>query len=78
MNDPKSYDALSAVTLLIGFYEGLLPFPSKLFGWSPALSLPARIDPPGWWIVAGAVLITAVFTLARVDNAKKRRFGPDA
>ena len=78
MNDPKCYDALSAIAFLVGFYEGLLPLASKLFGWSPALSVPARIDPPAWWIVAGAVLIAAVFTLARLDDAKTRRFGPDA
>jgi hypothetical protein len=78
MNDAKSYDALSAVALLVGFYEGLLPFAAKLFGWSPALSLPAHMDPPAWWIVAGVALIAAVIALDRLDTAKNRRFGPDA
>jgi hypothetical protein len=34
MDDPKSYDALSAVAFLVGFYEGLLPFAARLFDWS--------------------------------------------
>lgn len=78
MNDAKSYDALSAFALIVGFYEGLLPFPAKLFDWTPVLSIPARMDAPAWWIVSGLVLVAAVVALDRLDTAKKRRFGPDA
>lgn len=78
MDDPKSYDALSAAVFLVGFYEGLLPFAAKIFDWTPALSVPARMDAPAWWIVSAVVLIAAVITLDRLDTAKKRRFEPDA
>lgn len=78
MDDPKSYDALSTLALVVGVYEGLLPFPAKLFDWSPVLSIPARLDAPAWWIVAGVVLIVAATSLDRLDKAKKARFGHDA
>jgi hypothetical protein len=78
MDDPKSYDTLSAIALLVGFYEGLLPFPAQLFGFSPLLSLPAHMDAPAWWIVSGLVLIATVVALERLGQAKRRRFGPRA
>lgn len=78
MNDPKSYDALSSVVFLVGLFEGLLPFPAKLIGFTPLLSLPSRMDAPAWWIVSGAVLIGAVIALDHLDRAKKRRFGSSA
>ncbi|MEV5570447.1 hypothetical protein AB0L06_10365 [Spirillospora sp. NPDC052269] len=77
MDDPKTYDGLMSIVFFAGFYEGLLPFPAKYFGWKPLLSLPSRMPSPSWWIVAAAALVTATVLLVILDGAKKRRF-PDA
>ncbi|MER8184537.1 hypothetical protein [Kitasatospora sp. NPDC094015] len=77
MNDPKSYDALSALVFVLGVYEGVLPFPARLFDWQPLLSLTVRLSSPAWWIVSGLVVVVATVLLAQLDRAKRRRF-PDA
>ncbi|KAA2252978.1 hypothetical protein F0L68_33820 [Solihabitans fulvus] len=75
MRDPKSYDALSSFVGIVGLYEGLIPFPAKIFGWHPLLALPVRLASPAWWIVSGAVLVAAFAALVVIDNAKKRHAG---
>jgi hypothetical protein len=78
MDEPRDYDAVSAVAFLVGFYEGVLPFVAKVLGWTPFLSVPSRMDAPAWWLVSAAVLVVAVVVLDRTDRAKRRRFGPEA
>ncbi|MCP2340319.1 hypothetical protein [Actinomadura rupiterrae] len=77
MNDPKVYDGLQSMVFFAGFYEGLLPFAAKYFGWTPVLSLPSWMPSPAWWIVATAALVAAGVLLVLLDVAKNRRF-PDA
>ncbi len=74
MNDPKSYDMISGAALLVGFWEGLVPFPAKAFGWTPIRALPVRMPAPAWWVVSGLVLVVALLVVWRVDAAKKARF----
>jgi len=65
----KKDDGLSSLVLVVGIYEGVLPFPSRWFGWHPLLSLPTRLDAPAWWIVSGAVVVMAATLLVLLDRA---------
>lgn len=75
--DAKTYDGLMYLCLLAGFWEGLVPFPAKYFGWTPLLSLPSRMPSPIWWIVAAVSLVVAAVALVLLDEAKKRSFPED-
>ncbi|MCP2272057.1 hypothetical protein [Actinokineospora diospyrosa] len=70
--DEKGYDGLQAVVFLVGIYEGLLPFASKVFDWDPFLAFPLRLPAPLWWIVAAAVVVICLVLLELLDRAKKR------
>ena len=71
------YDAIAAVVLLVGIYNGVAPFVARLvFDGNLLLALPLRLPAPWWWIASIAVVLTTVVLLSLIDQAKKRRF-PD-
>ncbi|MFI6514367.1 hypothetical protein ACIBF1_02250 [Spirillospora sp. NPDC050679] len=72
MSDTKTYDSVSGAALIIGFYEGVLPFPAKAFDWTPVLCLPRHLDAPYWWIVSAAVLAAAAITVQTMEALKGR------
>ncbi|MFG2004126.1 hypothetical protein ACGFNU_33700 [Spirillospora sp. NPDC048911] len=72
MKDPKTYDSLSAIVLILGAYQGIGPFVGKLIDATPVLSLPARLPSPAWWLAAIASIIVTVFLLWGLDVGKKR------
>jgi len=71
MDNPKTFDALSAIVFMVGIYEGPIPFVAKLFGAEPVLSVPSRLGTPTWWIVSALVVVVAIVALARIDDAKR-------
>lgn len=72
MKDPKSQDAILTVVLLVGVYEGVMPFVAKLFGWHPVLALPLLLPDPTWWIVSSSVIVVALTLLMGMDADRKR------
>jgi branched-subunit amino acid permease len=77
MKDPKTYDLLMVIALLVGIHEGVEPFAAKIFGWHPFLSLPLNLASPAWWIVSGLVIVVAVAVLLLLDAAKRRNTDAD-
>jgi hypothetical protein len=72
----EGYDALSAIVLLVGIYNGLAPFVSRLvFGGDLFLAFTLRLPPPWWWIASLAVLIVTGLLLGMIDRAKQRHAG---
>ena len=81
MDDPKDYDAVSAVVFLLGIYQGVIPLVARLVFGEDAhvfLSLPLRLDAPWVWVVSVAALVVAVVLLGVIDAAKTRRFPEEA
>ncbi|PPK69502.1 hypothetical protein V5P93_006851 [Actinokineospora auranticolor] len=70
--DQKAYDGLQTVVLLVGVWEGLIPFVAKIFGWRPFLAFPLHLPDPLWWIVSGAVIVISLVLLELLDRAKKQ------
>jgi hypothetical protein len=67
----KVYDSLSGLILLIGLYNGIAPFVTRLiFDVDLLLVLPLRLPTPWWWITSLAVLATTNALLAVIDQAK--------
>ena len=68
------FEALSGLVLLVGVYNGLLPFVVRLvFGGDQLLlTLTLRLPAPWWWIASLAVLVLTVVALAVIDQAKHR------
>jgi len=74
----QGYDAVSAVVFLVGLYNGLAPFVSRLlFDGDLLLALPLRLGAPWWWIASLAVLVVTVALLTLIDNAKDRALAGD-
>jgi hypothetical protein len=73
-SDPAAgYDALSGLVLLVGVYNGLAPFVSRLiFDGHLFLAFPLRLPSPWWWLVSLAVLALTALLLVRIDKAKER------
>ncbi|MGY2075649.1 MULTISPECIES: hypothetical protein [unclassified Blastococcus] len=72
----EGYDALSALVLLAGIYNGLAPFVSRLlFDGELFLAFTLRLPAPWWWIASLAVLVLTVVLLAAIDRAKERATG---
>lgn len=70
------FDALSGLVLLVGVYNGLAPFVSRLlFDGDLFLAFTLRLPAPWWWIASLAVLALTVVLLELVDRAKKRSTG---
>jgi hypothetical protein len=70
------YDALSAIVLLVGVYNGLAPFVSRLvFDGELFLAFTLRLPAPWWWIASLAVIAVTVALLEVIDRAKKRTTG---
>ncbi|SDE85954.1 hypothetical protein SAMN05660485_01893 [Blastococcus fimeti] len=76
-SDPSAgYDALSGLVLLVGIYNGLAPFVSRLvFDGDLFLALTLRLPSPWWWLASLAVLALTVVLLERIDRAKTRSTG---
>ncbi|WP_067491027.1 hypothetical protein [Actinomadura hibisca] len=70
MSDPKTHDSISGAALIVGFYEGVLPFPAKAFDWSPVLCLPRHLAAPYWWIVSLGVLAAVAVVIWRMEATK--------
>jgi hypothetical protein len=71
------YDALSALVLLVGVYNGLAPFVSRLvFGGDLFLAFPLRLPSPWWWLTSLGVVVLTVVLLEWIERAKKRATGP--
>jgi hypothetical protein len=69
----QGYDAVSAVVFLVGLYNGLAPFASRLlFDGDLLLALPLRLGAPWWWITSLAVLVATFVLLTLLDQAKDR------
>ena len=69
----RHYDGLSAIVLLVGVYNGLAPFVSRLvFDGDLFLAFTLRLPDPWWWIASLAVLVLTVVLLAVIDRAKER------
>ncbi|SOE02374.1 hypothetical protein [Blastococcus haudaquaticus] len=67
------YDALSAIVLLAGVYNGIAPFVSRLFfDGDLFLAFTLRLPAPWWWIASLVVVALAVVLLAVIDRAKNR------
>lgn len=74
----QGYDAASAVVFLVGLYNGLAPFVSRLlFDGDLLLALPLRLGAPWWWITSLAVLVVTFVLLALIDQAKDRALADD-
>jgi hypothetical protein len=72
------YDVASAVVLLAGIYNGVVPFVARLvFDGNQALALPLRLPAPWWWIASLAVVAVTVVLLTLIDQAKERRNAGD-
>lgn len=70
------YDALSGLVLLVGIYNGLAPFVSRLlFGGDLFLAFTLRLPAPWWWLASLAVLAVTVVLLEWIDRAKQRSTG---
>jgi len=66
------YDALSGLVFLIGIYNGVAPFISRLiFDGNLLLAFPLRLPAPWWWITSLAVIAVATALLTVIDNAKE-------
>ncbi len=66
------YDALSGLVFLVGIYNGVAPFISRLlFDGNLLLAFPLRLPSPWWWITSLAVIVVATALLTVIDNAKK-------
>ncbi|WP_051114820.1 hypothetical protein [Actinokineospora enzanensis] len=74
--DQRGYDGLQSAVFLVGIWEGLVPFASKVFGWEPSLALPLRLPSPLWWIVSAAVVVLSMAMLEILDRAKRRTATP--
>lgn len=69
----QGYDAVSAVVFLVGLYNGLAPFASRLlFDGDLLLALPLRLGAPWWWITSLAVLVVTFVLLTLIDQAKDK------
>ena len=67
------YDALSAIVLLAGVYNGIAPFVSRLlFDGDLFLAFTLRLPAPWWWIASLAVVVLALVLLGLIDRAKNR------
>ena len=67
------YDALSAIVLLAGIYNGIAPFVARLvFDGDLFLAFTLRLPAPWWWIASLAVIVLAVVLLEVIDRAKNR------
>lgn len=73
--DAKDRRGLSDLVLLVGLYQGLLPFVAQVFGWHPVLSLPSRLDGPAWWLVSAAVVVVCAGLLEALHRAGDTRRG---
>jgi hypothetical protein len=70
----EGYDALSAVVFLVGLYNGVAPFVSRLvFDGDLFLAFTLRLRAPWWWIASVAVILVTGALLALIDEAKQRR-----
>ncbi len=70
------YDALSGLVLLVGIYNGLAPFVSRLvFDGDLFLAFPLRLPAPWWWLASLAVCGVTVVLLEWIDRAKERSTG---
>ena len=70
------YDALSGLVFLMGIYNGVAPFISRLlFDGNLLLAFPLRLPAPWWWITSLAVIAVAAALLTVIDNAKQHRAG---
>ena len=67
------YDALSAIVLLAGIYNGIAPFVARLvFDGDLFLAFTLRLPAPWWWIASLAVVALAVVLLELIDRARNR------
>ena len=67
------HDGLSALVLLVGIYNGLAPFVSRLlFDGDLVLAFTLRLPSPWWWIASLAVIALTVVLLGAIDRAKQR------
>lgn len=74
----SSYDAASGVVFLVGIYNGVAPFVSRLhLRGELLLALPLLLRAPWWWITSIAVIVATIVLLAVIDDAKQRRFPED-
>ncbi|MGY2066751.1 hypothetical protein [Blastococcus sp. SYSU DS0619] len=72
----EGYDALSAIVLLVGVYNGIAPFVARLvFGVDLFLAFTLRLPAPWWWIASLAVVVAAAVALGLIDRAKHRTGG---
>jgi hypothetical protein len=70
-------DALAAVVVLAGFYNGVAPFVARLvLGGDLRLALPLYLPAPWWWLTSAATIVGAVAALEAIERAKHRRGGP--
>ena len=71
----SGYDALAGLVFLVGIYNGVAPFVSRLLlDGDLLLALPLRLPSPWWWVASLAVIVATLVLLEAIDRAK----GPDA
>jgi len=71
------FDVASAVVFLVGLYNGVAPFVSRLvFDGDLFLAFTLRLRAPWWWITSIAVLVVTAGLLILIDEAKERRSRP--
>ncbi len=75
----QAYDVASGIVFLVGIYNGIAPFVSRLiFDGNLLLAMPLRLPSPWWWVTSLAVVVVAILLLIVIDEAKQRRLESDA
>lgn len=68
-----AWDGVSAVIVLVGFYNGVAPFVAHLLlDGDLLLALPLRLGAPWWWMASLAVLAVCFAALVGIDQARDR------
>jgi hypothetical protein len=69
--DADPWHTLSAIVVLVGFYNGVAPLIARLaLDGDLLLSLPLRLSAPWWWIASLAVIVASAVALVAIDEAR--------